>query len=118
MRSGENVNPGRSASAATYWPPGRRRWWYSSVRAPEDPPRTDEVEFADDLGDAVCGAWMMIEVVPEKLAPKREVFGQLDELAESDAILASNSSSLPTSRFIDKVKHPEGTVASDEPRAR
>ena len=60
----------------------------------------------------------MIEVVPEKLDPKREVFGQLDELAESDAILASNSSSLPTSRFIDKVKHPEGTVASDEPTAR
>ena len=60
----------------------------------------------------------MIEVVPEKLDLKREVFGQLDELAESDAILASNSSSLPTSRFIDKVKHSEGTVASDELTAR
>jgi 3-hydroxybutyryl-CoA dehydrogenase len=72
-----------------------------------DPPRTGEVEFADDLRDAVRGAWMVIEVVPEKLDLKREVFGQLDELAEPDAILASNSSSLPTSRFIDKVKHPE-----------
>jgi 3-hydroxybutyryl-CoA dehydrogenase len=72
-----------------------------------DPPRTGQVELADDLADAVGGAWMVIEVVPEKLELKREVFGRLDELAESDAILASNSSSLPSSRFIDKVKHPE-----------
>jgi 3-hydroxybutyryl-CoA dehydrogenase len=36
----------------------------------------------------------------------REEFAQLDELADDDAILASNSSSLPTSQFIDEVKHP------------
>ena len=53
---------------------------------------------------------MMIEVVPEKLDPKREVFGQLDELAESDAILASNSSSLPTSWAIPEL-WPLGTEA-------
>jgi 3-hydroxyacyl-CoA dehydrogenase, NAD binding domain len=53
---------------------------------------------------------MMIEVAPEKLNPKREVFGQLDELAESDAILASNSSSLPTSWAIPEL-WPLGTEA-------
>ena len=45
--------------------------------------------------------------VPEKLDLKRKVFGQLDAIAEPDAILASNSSSLPTSQMIDEVEHPE-----------
>ena len=49
----------------------------------------------DDLADAVRGAWMVIEAIPEQLDLKREVFAQLDELADPDAILASNSSSLP-----------------------
>jgi 3-hydroxyacyl-CoA dehydrogenase, NAD binding domain len=63
-----------------------------------DPPRTGQVELADDLADAVRGAWMVIEVVPEKLELKREAFGRLDALAESDAILASNSSSIASGR--------------------
>jgi 3-hydroxybutyryl-CoA dehydrogenase len=35
------------------------------------------------------------------------VFGELDRLADPDAILASNSSSLPTSHLIGNVRHPE-----------
>ena len=69
--------------------------------------RTGRIEAFDDLGEAVRGAWMVIEAVPERLDLKRKVFSQLDELADEDAILASNSSSLPTSQFIDGVKHPE-----------
>jgi 3-hydroxybutyryl-CoA dehydrogenase len=69
--------------------------------------RTGRIEAFDDLGEAVRGAWMVIEAIPERLDLKRKVFGRLDELADEDAILASNSSSLPTSQFIDDVKHPE-----------
>jgi len=65
------------------------------------------VEVFDQLSAAVRGAWMVIEAVPERLELKRQVFAQLDELADADAILASNSSSLPTSQLIDGVKHPE-----------
>jgi 3-hydroxybutyryl-CoA dehydrogenase len=72
-----------------------------------DAARTGEVEVSSDLGEAVRGAWMVVEAVPERLDVKREVFGQLDQLAEADAILASNSSSLPTSQMIEKVEHPE-----------
>lgn len=72
-----------------------------------DGSRTGSVQASEDLGEAVSGAWMVIEAVPERLEIKREVFGQLDELADADAILASNSSSLPTSQMIDKVTHPE-----------
>jgi 3-hydroxybutyryl-CoA dehydrogenase len=69
--------------------------------------RLGEVAAFEDLAEAVQGAWMVIEAIPERVDLKREVLGQLDELAEPDAILASNSSSLPTSLLIDKVKRPE-----------
>jgi 3-hydroxybutyryl-CoA dehydrogenase len=72
-----------------------------------DASRTGQVTVYDDLGEAVRGAWMVIEAVPEKVELKQEVFGQLDELADADAILASNSSSIPTSQMIGKVAHPE-----------
>src|ERR671933_200149 len=36
-----------------------------------------------------------------------EVSGDLDRLAEPDAILCSNSSSIPTSQMIGRVEHPE-----------
>jgi 3-hydroxybutyryl-CoA dehydrogenase len=58
-----------------------------------------------ELADAVRGAWMVVESVPEDLELKRQVFGQLDELADSDAILASNSSSLPTRQMLERVEH-------------
>jgi 3-hydroxybutyryl-CoA dehydrogenase len=72
-----------------------------------DVPRPGAVDVTDDLAEAVSGAWMVIEAVPEKLELKREVFGELDRLADADAILASNSSSLASSRLIDDVQHPE-----------
>lgn len=50
---------------------------------------------------------MVIEAVPERIDLKTEVFGELDRLAEPDAILATNSSSLPSSRMISKVKRPD-----------
>jgi 3-hydroxybutyryl-CoA dehydrogenase len=71
------------------------------------PVRRGWVEVSDDLKEAVVGAWMVIEAVPERLDLKIEVFGELDRLAEPDAILCSNSSSIPTSQMIGEVEHPE-----------
>jgi 3-hydroxybutyryl-CoA dehydrogenase len=69
--------------------------------------RTGAVEAADDLERAVKGAWMVIEAVPERIELKVEVFGDLDRMSEPDAILATNSSSLPSSQMIDRVTRPE-----------
>jgi 3-hydroxybutyryl-CoA dehydrogenase len=69
--------------------------------------RRGSVDVADDLGAAVKGAWMVIEAVPERVDLKTEVFGELDRLAEPDAVLATNSSSIPSSQMIDRVEHPE-----------
>lgn len=65
------------------------------------------VEAADDLQAAAKGAWLIVEAVPEHLELKRSIFGDLDRLADEDAILASNSSSYPTSEFLGQVTHPE-----------
>jgi 3-hydroxybutyryl-CoA dehydrogenase len=69
--------------------------------------RSGQVSLFDDLAQAVRGAWMVVEAIPERLELKREAFGKLDEFADGDAILASNSSSFPSSRLVDQVKHPE-----------
>jgi 3-hydroxybutyryl-CoA dehydrogenase len=65
------------------------------------------VEFTDSLEDAVADAWLVVESLPERLDVKIPVFGQLDTLAPVDAILATNSSSHPSSRMIDEVTRPE-----------
>jgi 3-hydroxybutyryl-CoA dehydrogenase len=66
-----------------------------------------EFSATADLAEAVHNAWLVIEAIPERLDLKRQVFGQLDELAPADAILASNSSSYASRMFVDKVDHPE-----------
>src|SRR5215470_19937716 len=60
---------------------------------------------------AVADTWMVVEAIPERLDLKKKMFGDLDRLAPEDAILASNSSSYPTSEFIDAVSRP-GRVAN------
>ena len=71
------------------------------------PARRGRVEVSDDLREAVAGGLMVIEAVPERIDIKTEVFGDLERMAEPDAILGSNSSSIPTSQMIGKVEHPE-----------
>jgi 3-hydroxybutyryl-CoA dehydrogenase len=71
------------------------------------PARRGRVEVSDGLQEAVAGGWMVIEAVHERIDIKTELFGDLDRLAEPDAILCSNSSSIPTSQMIGKVEHPE-----------
>src|SRR4051794_33088033 len=71
------------------------------------PDRTGRVEVAGDRADAVDGAWLVIESVPERVDIKTDVFGELDRVADPDAILATNSSSLPSRLVIGKVERPE-----------
>jgi 3-hydroxybutyryl-CoA dehydrogenase len=71
------------------------------------PARAGRVEVSEDLQEAIASGWMVIEAVSESINIKTEVFGELDRLAEPDAILCSNSSSIRTSQMIGKVEHPE-----------
>jgi len=66
--------------------------------------------LANSLQEAVADTWMVVEAVPERLDLKKAIFGDLDRLAPEDAILASNSSSYPSSQFIDRVRRPSRVV--------
>ncbi len=65
------------------------------------------VTVCGDLEEAVRGAWMVVEAISERTELKSATFALLDDLADPDAILASNSSSIPTSQMIAKVASPE-----------
>jgi 3-hydroxybutyryl-CoA dehydrogenase len=70
-------------------------------RAPEA-----RVEIGRPAAEAVPGAWLVIETLAEDLELKREVMGELDRLADADAILATNSSSYCSREMLDRVEHP------------
>ena len=71
---------------------------------------TGRVVMAKTLEPAIAEAWMVVEAVPERLDLKKSIFGDLDHLAPKDAILASNSSSYPSSQIIERVGDPSRVV--------
>src|SRR5246127_2813805 len=68
------------------------------------------VVFAKTIEPAIADTWMVVEVVPERLDLKKTIFGDLDRLAPQDAVLASNSSSYPSSQIIERVTKPSRVV--------
>ena len=60
--------------------------------------------------DKAAGVDLAIEVVPEKLEIKREVFAELDRVCSPDAILATNTSSLSVTAIAAATKHPGRVV--------
>lgn len=67
----------------------------------------DRVLISLDLGEALKGADLVVEAIPEDLALKRKMFEKIDSLAPQKAILATNSSSIPVSRIEDATSRPE-----------
>jgi len=53
----------------------------------------DRITFASEL-DALADCDLVVEAVPERLDLKREIFSKLDGIVGTDAILATNTSSL------------------------
>jgi 3-hydroxybutyryl-CoA dehydrogenase len=68
------------------------------------------VVFEKTIEPAIADTWMVVEAVPERLDLKKAIFGDLDRLAPQDAILASNSSSYPSSQIIERVTKPSRVV--------
>lgn len=63
-----------------------------------------------ELADAVAGATLVIEAVPENLALKQSIFATLDELAGSDVLLATNTSALSVTAIASATRRPERVV--------
>jgi 3-hydroxybutyryl-CoA dehydrogenase len=59
------------------------------------------------LQECVADADLVIETVPEILELKRQVLAEVDELAQADTLIATNSSSIPCSRLADATARPD-----------
>jgi 3-hydroxybutyryl-CoA dehydrogenase len=67
----------------------------------------DRVSTTTDLGAAVRGATVVIESVAEDREAKRAILEAVGELAGGDAVIGTNSSTLPSSLFADVVPNAE-----------
>ena len=67
------------------------------------------IDFTTNL-DAMSDCDIVIEAVPENEQLKLEIFGALDRIARDDAILASNTSSLPITRLANATQRPENVI--------
>jgi 3-hydroxybutyryl-CoA dehydrogenase len=70
----------------------------------------DEVLARVDAVDDLVPADLMIEAVVEDAAVKEEVFGRADQLLPPEAILASNTSSIPISSLAAATARPDRVI--------
>ena len=62
---------------------------------------------AVDLNDAVKDAELVIEVVPEIMDLKKQVYAELDKAAKPEVIFASNTSTLPITEIANTTSRPD-----------
>ncbi|ORW60983.1 3-hydroxybutyryl-CoA dehydrogenase [Mycobacterium parmense] len=56
------------------------------------------------LEEALAGAWLVVESVPERLDVKIPLWGRIDEAAPANTIFATNSSSYPSRLMAEQVR--------------
>ncbi|WP_336136349.1 3-hydroxyacyl-CoA dehydrogenase/enoyl-CoA hydratase family protein [Natronomonas amylolytica] len=70
----------------------------------------DRIDTTTDLEAAVAEADLVIEAAPEEMDIKHDIFSDLDEFTHDEAILASNTSSLPITEIAEATDRPEQVV--------
>jgi enoyl-CoA hydratase/3-hydroxyacyl-CoA dehydrogenase len=68
------------------------------------------IRTTTNLEDAVAGADLVIEAVPERFEIKKEVFERVSRAAPRHAIIASNTSTLPITELAATTDRPENFV--------
>jgi 3-hydroxybutyryl-CoA dehydrogenase len=68
------------------------------------------IEATTDLDAAVEGADFVIEAVPEDEKLKQQVLGEAEDRATEEAVLATNTSSLPVTSIASALDHPSRLV--------
>jgi 3-hydroxybutyryl-CoA dehydrogenase len=102
-RSEERLTGAREESSKLL----RRRVEKGRLGADECEAALGRVETTTDFREAVRGAAVIIESVAEDRDAKRELFQRISDHADDDAIVGTNSSTLPSSLFEDCVRRPE-----------
>ena len=60
--------------------------------------------------EELAGCDLVIEAAPERLELKRELFGELSRVCGPDAVLATNTSSIPVTALASAAERPENVV--------
>ena len=55
---------------------------------------------------------LIIEAATENIPLKKKIFAQVEELVDPDAIITSNTSSIPADRIFSEMRHPERTAVT------
>jgi 3-hydroxybutyryl-CoA dehydrogenase len=79
----------------------------ASLAAAQQRLGTGSVRLTTSLDEALRGADLVVETIVEEAEPKREVLVRAEKLAGPDAILTTNTSSLPLSALADALGRPE-----------
>ena len=66
----------------------------------------DHLIYTESIKEAVSGRDLIIEAIIEDEGIKRDLFVQVDNRAPKDAIIATNSSFIPSSRFAGDIENP------------
>jgi len=70
---------------------------------------TSRIRYATDVGEG-RGAALAVEAIVEALDPKRALLSKLDETLGDEAVLASNTSTLPITELGSAVRRPERVI--------
>lgn len=82
-----------------------------ALDADEAAAATARIVYTDSLAKAVAEADLIVEAVVEKAEVKRAVYAEIDRLAPSDAILASNTSYLDIFPLVPASRAPRTAIA-------
>jgi 3-hydroxybutyryl-CoA dehydrogenase len=78
----------------------------------DDAALLSNISVYDALGPAVAGAGFVFEAAPEKLPLKQKIFAELESAATPDAILASNSSAIPSTQIGRHLQHRDRVIGT------
>src|SRR4051812_34860260 len=76
----------------------------------EDAAAAHERLSASEAIDGLAGCELVIEAAPEKFDLKRELFLQLGDVCGPDAVLATNTSSIPVTQIAGIARNPENVI--------
>jgi 3-hydroxybutyryl-CoA dehydrogenase len=102
----EGLTKGMAAIEA-FWDKGIERGKTTSDQKTE---WSGNLRAVNNLTEAVEGADLVIEAVPESMQLKQDIFAELERLAPSHAILATNTSGLPISEIAQSTGCPERVI--------
>jgi 3-hydroxyacyl-CoA dehydrogenase len=68
------------------------------------------VRYATDMADALAGAELVVEAIPENLELKQRVYAEYERHIGSEVIIASNTSGIPATKIAANLQHPERVV--------